>query len=238
MTAAGARKADPPKSAIPPLSPVGLIVRRVLVLASCLVPVVWLATIALGILLTRSRANDSWARIILVIGALYLPLLMAGWVWYVSVFRLRASLLELLLVLSAISLWPGLSLQDAEASELRDATSLILPFALIFAASACWIGGGALWGLSVSQRTGEERTWPRLGYLLLGCAMLAGFVATVPFAIASIWIIVNSIHSWTGRNDWQTPLIMLGISGPLVVAAVAGLSIERRCRKKYGPVNL
>jgi hypothetical protein len=224
-----------PSNAGTPLSPLGSKLRGVLYAASYLIPLVLAMTWGSAFYVRGCGAPIVVMNILMLIGIMYLPLVLMCWLAFILFFRLRAYLSELVLIMAMVSLPPGLFLSNMVDEGLPDGlTSQLLLFGLLLCASTCLLGTGGLWGLSVAQRYGEERTGIRLAYIALGWVMLPGFVAIGAVGF-SIWSLLGGA---TLEPDVRQAWIILGVSTLLVMIATYGLTVERRCRKIHGPMRV
>jgi len=201
------------RSHLPPLSDTGRKVRRILLWGT---PVLIFAAIPCASLFPNQPGAPP--RGIQILMAIYVfPAL--AWLLFLAFFRLQAHILELLLILPACSLPAGLALNMTGTDEsirwLVGTVGLIL------------LAGGSVWGLSIAQRSGERRTWPRLGLLALGWCLCPGMVAF--FAI---------VLSLAARDGILTSAWHYILATVLVLGAIVGLVIEWRCHRRYGPMRV
>jgi len=141
--------------------------------------------------------------------------------------QVQAHLLEFMLILIVSTLPMGVMLNLAahsgyysSSNEARAVLGGLFPLLLIFA--------GSLWALSSARRLGEERTWHRLGLLLVGWLIVPSIVCLIIGWLALIACILDFFL--LPRPEELSPWLvwLLPGSAPLFMA----IAIERKCRAK------
>jgi len=148
---------------------------------------------------------------------------------YLMLFRLQASLLEFLIIVSAAANVLGLTLRSAASGDsgsrsgsafMTGALAMVLVYMLL---------GGAVWGLSAARRLGERRAWPRLRLIGLGM----GIYPAGAMAIAGPFLIVEGL---TAYGPLSLPWFMASCAlfASALLWTVAFIRTENRCRARGG----
>jgi hypothetical protein len=156
-----------------------------------------------------------------------MPLLLAIVLIIVTAVGLRSFFLttrwrlsEFMFVMIVISMITGLIFRSfSESGELTGASALVMACA----ASACAMFPvlvAAWWALHTAERLEVEKTWQRIGLILLGLLFLPALLA-VPFTVLTLFFVLV-----LGREPmaWFLPMWLL------TTAIAPGLWLEHRCR--------
>jgi hypothetical protein len=198
---------------VPPLSETGRKVRKGLAWGT---PVLILAG-GLGILFYENHPALPLGGASIFVALVYLNLL--AWLFFVALFRLQAFILELLIILPVCSLPVGVALNMDQSVEVNRW--------IIGAIGVLLLAGGSVWGLSLAQRSGERRSWPRLGFIALGWGLSLGITA-FPLLFLSLF----------SRRPLLTTAGEHILAAVFAAIAVVGLIVENRCAKRYGPMRV
>ncbi|HEY3319534.1 MAG TPA: hypothetical protein VGP72_03550 [Planctomycetota bacterium] len=133
----------------------------------------------------------------------------------------QARTLEFLLTLVISTMPVGLCLRAAQMQHSfflsRVEIERAVAFGLFF---AVFLFGGAVWGLSLAGRLGEQRSWRRLGLLALGWMVIPSMFCLVALPFQILLVVFGEFAPW-----WL--LICCGGSAPFWV----GWKLEKRCEK-------
>ena len=153
-----------------------------------------------------------------------------------TLFRVQASLLEFMFLMIACGVpWGCMAKMIADDHHEWDGPKLFaaLFFSLV---SVLPLLGGAAWGLNAAKRLGEQRTFLRLGLMVLGSGLIVGLLVLPVAGIATLALFVPDDREriWVVLSLWSVTL--LTIPGLLVEAR-----IKRRVeamRKRPGKVKV
>lgn len=136
--------------------------------------------------------------------------------------QVQVHLLEYMLTLIISTLPMGLLLATAKGSTNpgRSAGAVVLGLFPMLAIIA-----GSLWGLSAARRMGEERTWPRLGLMLLGWTVLPSLACLLAGGV-SLLLSVYELFIYGSPFPPLYPPVLFAGGAPLFLAMV----VECRCK--------
>ena len=178
-------------------------------------PTAWCSLAPCVVMVYTGPMNEDWWRLVGVLVLLSPIVFVLLWVLYTQV---QVHLLEFMLTLIVSTLPMDLllaSTKDSRGPDWNEARAALLGFFPMLIIIA-----GSLWGLSAAKRMKEERTWHRLGLMLLGWTLVPSLACLLVGGIGlilSIFSLLNSEMLWA-------PALLPG-SVPLFVA----IAIERRC---------
>ncbi|MCY3020818.1 MAG: hypothetical protein NTW87_17515 [Planctomycetota bacterium] len=166
--------------------------------------------------------HDDWTPLI-VVSVLLLPILLfLGHVLYTQV---QAALLEFMLTLIVSTIPLGVLARQAT----MPGHNLEVPNAILAGLfPALIILAGSLWGLSAAKRLGEQRTWHRLGLMVVGWMIAPSFIAVSVGVICSLGGVLRLLFDRQTDPWLLLSVFLLPLGAPLVVAE----AVERRCRAK------
>ena len=154
-----------------------------------------------------------------IIGISVVLLPIVAYLAYTLYFRIQARMHEFMLTLVVSTMPLGFLLSMFQESPERTSKLELAKILVIGMFPTMLLFGGSIWALSAAQRIKVERTWTRLGMMLVGWLVIPAAV----YAIIAIGVVISA-----EKLDWPV-VVILGIAPiPLYLA----YRIERACPKR------